>query len=107
MSFVTVTFALFVFLLSRASKGKDAKRSAKGLGNQIIRKGYLSVNVALLKGNTRDYWFVLTAESLTWYKDDEVGVVIWWAWSWFKSHLGLIGREGIWWQNKRVGCGCR
>lgn len=25
-----------------------------------------------MKGGAKEYWFVLTAESLSWYKDDEV-----------------------------------
>ena len=28
--------------------------------------------VSLIKGNSRDFWFVLTADSLTWYKDNDV-----------------------------------
>ena len=58
--------------LSRASKSKDSKRGSKQVGNQVIRKGWLSIPVSLIKGSSRDYWFVLTAEGLTWYKDDEV-----------------------------------
>ena len=42
------------------------------MGNQIIRKGWLSMPVSLIKGNSRDFWFVLTADSLTWYKDNDV-----------------------------------
>ena len=42
------------------------------MGNQIIRKGWLSMPVSLIKGNTRDFWFVLTADSLNWYKDNDV-----------------------------------
>lgn len=56
----------------RASKSKDSKRGSKQVGNQVIRKGWLSIPVSLIKGSSRDYWFVLTAEGLTWYKDDEV-----------------------------------
>lgn len=25
-----------------------------------------------MKGGSKEYWFVLTAESLSWYKDEEV-----------------------------------
>lgn len=25
-----------------------------------------------MKGGAKEYWFVLTAETLSWYKDDEV-----------------------------------
>jgi hypothetical protein len=40
---------------------------------QVIRKGWLTVsNIGIMKGGSKGYWFVLTAESLSWYKDDEV-----------------------------------
>nr|BAC38575.1 unnamed protein product [Mus musculus] len=42
------------------------------IGNQVIRKGWLTVsNIGIMKGGSKGYWFVLTAESLSWYKDDE------------------------------------
>ncbi|XP_073449329.1 dynamin-3 isoform X1 [Aquarana catesbeiana] len=38
----------------------------------VIRKGWLTIsNISLMKGGSKDYWFILTAESLSWYKDDE------------------------------------
>lgn len=43
------------------------------MGNQVIRKGWLGMPVSLIKGSSREYWFVLTSESLSWYKDEEVG----------------------------------
>lgn len=40
---------------------------------QVIRKGWLTVsNISIMKGGSKEYWFVLTAESLSWFKDDEV-----------------------------------
>uniref|UniRef100_A0A3Q0SS00 Interferon-induced GTP-binding protein Mx n=1 Tax=Amphilophus citrinellus TaxID=61819 RepID=A0A3Q0SS00_AMPCI len=45
----------------------------KTAGNQVIRKGWLTINnIGIMKGGAKEYWFVLTAESLSWYKDDEV-----------------------------------
>ncbi|XP_072014717.1 dynamin-1-like isoform X3 [Amphiura filiformis] len=42
------------------------------IGNQVIRKGYLNLhNVSLMRGGSKDYWFVLTAESISWFKDEE------------------------------------
>lgn len=42
------------------------------IGNQVIRKGWLTIsNIGIMKGGSKGYWFVLTAESLSWYKDDE------------------------------------
>lgn len=42
----------------------------KNVGNQVIRKGWMSIASSMLRGS-RDYWFVLTAENLSWYKDEE------------------------------------
>lgn len=40
---------------------------------QVIRKGWLTINnIGIMKGGAKEYWFVLTAETLSWYKDDEV-----------------------------------
>ncbi|CAO2635875.1 Dnm2 [Lemmus lemmus] len=34
--------------------------------------GWLTINnISLMKGGSKEYWFVLTAESLSWYKDEE------------------------------------
>lgn len=39
----------------------------------MIRRGWLTINnISLMKGGSKEYWFVLTAESLSWYKDEEV-----------------------------------
>lgn len=41
--------------------------------HQVIRRGWLTINnISLMKGGSKEYWFVLTAESLSWYKDEEV-----------------------------------
>ncbi|XP_029939369.1 dynamin 3a isoform X2 [Salarias fasciatus] len=40
--------------------------------NQVIRKGWLTINnMGIMKGRAREYWFILSAESLSWFKDDE------------------------------------
>ena len=40
---------------------------------QVIRRGWLTINnISLMKGGSKEYWFVLTAEALSWYKDEEV-----------------------------------
>nr|XP_015222589.1 PREDICTED: dynamin-1 isoform X8 [Lepisosteus oculatus]XP_015222590.1 PREDICTED: dynamin-1 isoform X8 [Lepisosteus oculatus] len=39
---------------------------------EVIRKGWLTINnIGIMKGGAKEYWFVLTAETLSWYKDDE------------------------------------
>ncbi|KAG5281591.1 hypothetical protein AALO_G00074070 [Alosa alosa] len=38
----------------------------------VIRKGWLTINnIGIMKGGAKEYWFVLTAENMSWYKDDE------------------------------------
>ncbi|KAI3368964.1 hypothetical protein L3Q82_025929 [Scortum barcoo] len=52
---------------------QNNKKIVAGMtGNQVIRKGWLTIsNIGIMKGGARDYWFILTAESLSWFKDDE------------------------------------
>ncbi|XP_061761164.1 dynamin-3 isoform X1 [Nerophis ophidion] len=38
---------------------------------QVIRKGWLTINISIMKGGSKEYWFILTAEALSWYKDEE------------------------------------
>lgn len=50
----------------------SAPSNQRKIGNQVIRKGWMCIhNLSMLKGGSKDYWFVLTAETLSWYKDDE------------------------------------
>uniref|UniRef100_A0A8C4PKI2 Dynamin-2 n=1 Tax=Equus asinus asinus TaxID=83772 RepID=A0A8C4PKI2_EQUAS len=45
---------------------QSSQDSLSGLG------GWLTINnISLMKGGSKEYWFVLTAESLSWYKDEE------------------------------------
>ncbi|KAM5197078.1 LOW QUALITY PROTEIN: dynamin-1-like [Hipposideros larvatus] len=38
----------------------------------VIGKGWLTINnIGIIKGGSKEYWFVLAAENLSWYKDDE------------------------------------
>lgn len=56
---------------SNAEAKASSSVAKKNLGNQVIRKGWLSVhNISFVRGS-KDCWFVLTSESLSWYKDDE------------------------------------
>ena len=62
---------------SASTTTQNAEKTGRKLGNQVIRKGYMSIhNVGLMKGGSRDYWFVLSSESLSWYKDEEVSIPI-------------------------------
>ncbi|XP_078685134.1 dynamin-1-like isoform X36 [Branchiostoma floridae x Branchiostoma belcheri] len=60
------------FANAQATDKSTTKRNAKNLGNQVIRKGWLTIhNISIMKGGSKEYWFVLTAESLSWFKDEE------------------------------------
>uniref|UniRef100_A0ABM0LYJ9 dynamin GTPase n=1 Tax=Saccoglossus kowalevskii TaxID=10224 RepID=A0ABM0LYJ9_SACKO len=42
------------------------------IANQVIRKGWLTIqNISFIKGGSKDYWFTLTAENFSWFKDEE------------------------------------
>jgi len=60
------------FANAQQTSENTVKAGQHKLGNQVIRKGYMCIhNLGIMKGGSRDYWFVLTAESLSWFKDDE------------------------------------
>uniref|UniRef100_A0AAR2KYZ6 Dynamin-2 n=1 Tax=Pygocentrus nattereri TaxID=42514 RepID=A0AAR2KYZ6_PYGNA len=57
---------------ANAQQRSSQMSKKKAAGNQVIRKGWLTINnIGIMKGGAKEYWFVLTAESLSWYKDDE------------------------------------
>ncbi|XP_034736468.1 dynamin 3a isoform X3 [Etheostoma cragini] len=59
----------------------NKKNAARMAGNHgvtppsrlvVIRKGWLTIsNIGIMKGGAKEYWFILSAESLSWFKDDE------------------------------------
>ncbi|PWA17660.1 hypothetical protein CCH79_00008133 [Gambusia affinis] len=54
-----------------AQQRNIAANKKRAVPNQVIRKGWLTLNISIMKGGSKEYWFVLTAESLSWYKDEE------------------------------------
>ncbi|XP_053060521.1 dynamin-1 isoform X8 [Neofelis nebulosa] len=61
---------------ANAQQRSNQMNKKKASGNQdeilVIRKGWLTINnIGIMKGGSKEYWFVLTAENLSWYKDDE------------------------------------
>uniref|UniRef100_A0A8D0GL76 dynamin GTPase n=1 Tax=Sphenodon punctatus TaxID=8508 RepID=A0A8D0GL76_SPHPU len=71
VSYINTNHEDFIgFANAQQRSSKVSKKSA--VGNQVIRKGWLTINnIGIMKGGSKEYWFVLTAESLSWYKDDE------------------------------------
>ncbi|XP_064649942.1 dynamin-1-like isoform X7 [Lineus longissimus] len=55
---------------ANAQKQTEGNSAKKRLGNQVIRRGWLTNhNIGFMKA--KDFWFVLTAENLSWYKEQE------------------------------------
>jgi len=62
----------FIGFANAQSATQNNEKTGRKLGNQVIRKGYMAIhNLGIMKGGSRDYWFVLTSESLSWFKDEE------------------------------------
>merc|ERR1711953_1662140 len=62
----------FIGFANASNQSQSSEKTGRKLGNQVIRKGYMSIhNLGMMKGGSRDYWFVLTSESLSWFKDEE------------------------------------
>ncbi|XP_071035852.1 dynamin isoform X5 [Parasteatoda tepidariorum] len=65
-------FIGFTNNFSSAQQTAEANTGKRKLGNQVIRKGWMCIhNLGIMKGGSRDYWFVLTSETLSWFKDEE------------------------------------
>ncbi|XP_044054187.1 dynamin 3a isoform X2 [Siniperca chuatsi] len=61
------------FTNAQQAYNQSNKKSVAGMArNQVVRKGWLTIsNIGIMKGGAKEYWFILTAESLSWFKDDE------------------------------------
>lgn len=60
------------FSNAQPSSNSDSSSAQRKIGNQVIRKGYMCIhNLGIIRGGSKNFWFVLTAESLSWYKDQE------------------------------------
>ncbi|KAM6985520.1 dynamin-1a isoform 5-T5 [Aplochiton taeniatus] len=65
-------FIGFANAQQRSNQVNQKKAAGKQDEIMVIRKGWLTINnIGIMKGGAKEYWFVLTAESLSWYKDDE------------------------------------
>lgn len=57
---------------SAQQSSENPNKTGRKLGNQNIRSGWMSISMGIMKGGSRIYWFVLTSETLSWFKDEEV-----------------------------------
>ncbi|XP_030273234.1 dynamin-1-like [Sparus aurata] len=75
LAYVNTNHEDFIGFANAQQKSSQMSKK-KVAGNQdeimVIRKGWLTINnISIMKGGAKEYWFVLTAETLSWYKDDE------------------------------------
>ncbi|XP_037036296.1 dynamin isoform X2 [Bradysia coprophila] len=63
----------FIGFANAQNKSENAnKTGTRALGNQVIRKGHMCIqNLGIMKGGSRPYWFVLTSESISWFKEED------------------------------------
>uniref|UniRef100_A0A2M3Z3A4 Dynamin n=1 Tax=Anopheles braziliensis TaxID=58242 RepID=A0A2M3Z3A4_9DIPT len=63
----------FIGFANAQNKTENAvKTGTRNLGSQVIRKGHMCIqNLGIMKGGSRPYWFVLTSESISWFKDED------------------------------------
>ncbi|XP_062871904.1 dynamin-3 isoform X2 [Trichomycterus rosablanca] len=73
LSYVNTNHEDFIgFANAQQRTNANKKRPIPNQGEiLVIRKGWLTINISFMKGGSKEYWFVLTAESLSWYKDEE------------------------------------
>uniref|UniRef100_A0A672YNJ1 Interferon-induced GTP-binding protein Mx n=1 Tax=Sphaeramia orbicularis TaxID=375764 RepID=A0A672YNJ1_9TELE len=72
LSYINTNHEDFIGFANAQQRSSQTNKSQSSAGNQVIRKGWLTINnISIMKGGAKEYWFVLTAESLSWFKDDE------------------------------------
>ncbi|CAK8674553.1 unnamed protein product [Clavelina lepadiformis] len=72
LAYINTNHEDFIGFANASQKGVDRGTKKKSVGNQVIRKGWLNLhNVSFIKGSSKEFWFALSAEQLTWFKDDE------------------------------------
>jgi len=73
MSYVNTNHDDFIgFTRAQANTANEVKRNnVAEPENKVIRSGWLSIaNTGMMRGGSKEFWFVLTTEALSWYKDD-------------------------------------
>uniref|UniRef100_A0A672UYS4 Dynamin-2 n=1 Tax=Strigops habroptila TaxID=2489341 RepID=A0A672UYS4_STRHB len=71
LSYINTNHEDFIGFANAQQRNTQANKK-RAIPNQVIRRGWLTINnISIMKGGSKEYWFVLTAESLSWYKDEE------------------------------------
>ncbi|CAI5796339.1 dynamin-2 isoform X5 [Podarcis lilfordi] len=76
LSYINTNHEDFIGFANAQQRSTQANKK-RAIPNQVIRRGWLTINnISIMKGGSKEYWFVLTAESLSWYKDEEIGAAV-------------------------------
>ncbi|XP_031418536.1 dynamin-2-like isoform X4 [Clupea harengus] len=70
LSYINTNHEDFIGFANAQQRNANVSKK-RAMPNQVIRRGWLTINISIMKGGSKEYWFVLTAESLSWYKDEE------------------------------------
>ncbi|XP_045565854.1 dynamin-1 isoform X4 [Salmo salar] len=71
LSYINTNHEDFIGFANAQQRTTVINNKKRVMPNQVIRRGWLTINISIMKGGSKDYWFVLTAESLSWYKNEE------------------------------------
>ncbi|XP_029706588.1 dynamin-2-like isoform X3 [Takifugu rubripes] len=71
LSYINTNHEDFIGFANAQQRTAANVNKKRAMPNQVIRRGWLNINISIMKGGSKDYWFVLTAESLSWFKDEE------------------------------------
>ncbi|KAM7009503.1 LOW QUALITY PROTEIN: dynamin-2-like [Tautogolabrus adspersus] len=71
LSYINTNHEDFIGFANAQQRTATNATKKRVMPNQVIRRGWLTINISIMKGGSKDYWFVLTAESFSWYKDEE------------------------------------
>uniref|UniRef100_A0A1A8CNY0 Dynamin 2 n=1 Tax=Nothobranchius kadleci TaxID=1051664 RepID=A0A1A8CNY0_NOTKA len=71
LSYINTNHEDFIGFANAQQRTAANATKKRVMPNQVIRRGWLTINISIMKGGAKEYWFVLTAESLSWFKDDE------------------------------------
>ncbi|NP_001093354.1 dynamin 2 L homeolog [Xenopus laevis] len=71
LSYINTNHEDFIGFANAQQRSSQLNKK-RAVPNQVIRRGWLTINnISIMKGGSKEYWFILTAESLSWYKDEE------------------------------------
>lgn len=71
ISYINTSHEDFVGLTINGNQQGTERVKKSNIGNQVFRKGWLTLhNISFMKG-AKEFWFTLSAENLSWYKDSE------------------------------------